>query len=102
MLLDSAPPELTALWTAALALATTLLTQGLKTLVTPVHNAPDWVKSAIALGIAIAGTLFTRVFGIAVPPTLNGVAIVLVAWLGAMGLHKLALVLKVLPTTPTP
>ena len=39
--------------------------------------------------------LICRCVGIAV-------AIVLVAWLGAMGLHKLALVLKVLPTTPTP
>jgi hypothetical protein len=96
------PPELSALWLALTAAFATIVTQGLKTVFNPLHNAPDWVKAAIALVLTLGSQIFVRVFGVPLPPDLAGVASVLVSWLAAMGLHRLALLTGVVKPTNQP
>ena len=103
MLLETAPPPaLGALWTAGLALVTVGITQLVKQLVTPINNGPDWLRATVALVVTIAASAVGRVIGAPLPADLAGAISVLVTWAAAMGLHRLAVVLKVIPTPPTP
>jgi len=103
MLLDTAPPPaLGALWTAGVALVTVVVTQLVKQLVTPIHNGPDWLRAAVALVVTVAASALGRVIGAPLSADLAGAISVLITWAAAMGLHRLAVVLNVLPTTPTP
>lgn len=84
------PPDLVALWMSGIALATTVLTQGLKALAAPLARAPDWTKAVIALVVSFAATKLGAFLGAPIPGDLGGVAAIVVNWAAAMGLHALA------------
>lgn len=86
----SGGPGLIGMWTLGLAACTTLVTQLLKKVATPIGNGPDWLKAVVAGVVAVGSTKLARLVHAPLPGDLHGVAAVLVNWVAAMGIHAVA------------
>lgn len=84
------PTEWSTLWLAAAGGVTALLTQLLKKAAAPLEKAPDIIKATVAFLVSFISVKGAALLGVPIPPTLSGVAGVIVTWASSMGLHALA------------